>query len=135
MSATIIPTFRCHDAPAMIEWLCAAFGFSRHAVYPDGDGGIAHAELVLGQAMIMLGSDRDDAFGALQSTARKLGAPTQSPYIIVADVDALAARATALGAEGVIGPRDEDYGGRAWSCRDPEGNLWNFGTYDPWAKH
>ncbi|HZF33304.1 MAG TPA: glyoxalase, partial [Candidatus Angelobacter sp.] len=28
---------------------------------------------------------------------------------------------------------DEDYGGRGYSCRDPEGHLWNFGTYDPWA--
>jgi len=134
MPATIIPTFRCHDAPRMIDWLCAAFGFVRHAVYPDEAGGIAHAQLVLGDAMIMLGSQRDDAFGRLQTTAREAGRVTQSPYIVVAEVDALAARAVALGAETVIGPRDEDYGGRAWSCRDPEGNLWNFGSYDPWAK-
>lgn len=134
MTATIIPTFRCHDAPRMIEFLCAAFGFMRHAVHPDDKGGIAHAQLVLGGAMIMLGSDRDDEFGALQTTVRKAGLPTQSPYIIVADVDALAARAVPLGAETVMGPRDEDYGGRGWSCRDPEGNLWSFGSYDPWAK-
>jgi len=134
MQATIIPTFRCQDAPRMIAWLCDAFGFTRHAVYPDEQGGIAHAELVLGHAMIMLGSDRADAFGALQTTARRAGLPTQSPYLIVADVDALAQRAVALGAETLIGPRDEAHGGRAWSCRDPEGNLWNFGTYDPWAK-
>lgn len=134
MTATMIPTFRCADAHRMVAWLCDAFGFTRHAVYPDDQGGIAHAQLVLGTAMIMLGSDRDDEFGAVQTTARKAGLPTMSAYIIVADVDALAARAVPLGAETVIGPRDEPHGGRGWSCRDPEGNLWNFGTYDPWAK-
>ena len=28
--------------------------------------------------------------------------------------------------------KDEDYGGRVYSCRDPQGQLWNFGSYDPW---
>ena len=32
----------------------------------------------------------------------------------------------------VMAPEDQDYGGRLYSCRDPEGNLWNFGSYDPW---
>ena len=27
----------------------------------------------------------------------------------------------------------QDYGGRDYTCRDPEGNVWTFGTYDPWA--
>jgi uncharacterized glyoxalase superfamily protein PhnB len=134
MPATIIPCLRCHDAPRMVDWLCDAFGFARHAVHPDGEGGIAHAQLVLGDAMIMLGSWRDDAFGKLQTTVRQAGAVTQSPYVIVADVDALAAHATARGAETLRGPIDEDHGGRHWTCRDPEGNLWSFGTYDPWAK-
>lgn len=31
-------------------------------------------------------------------------------------------------------PEDQDYGGRLYSCRDPEGNLWNFGSYDPWEE-
>jgi uncharacterized glyoxalase superfamily protein PhnB len=29
--------------------------------------------------------------------------------------------------------KDEDYGGRDYSCRDPEGHVWNFGSYDPWT--
>ena len=40
-------------------------------------------------------------------------------------------RAQAAGAEIVIEIKDEDYGGRGFSCRDPEGHLWNVGTYDP----
>ncbi len=133
MPASIMPTMRYHDAARMLDWLCEAFGFTRHAVFPDGQGGIAHAELTLGDGMIMLGSAREDEFGALQATPRLLGGVTQSAYLVVPDVDALAARAVALGAESVIGPRDESFGGRRWSCRDPEGHLWTFGTYDPWA--
>ena len=133
MSGTIIPTLRYLDAKSMIDWLCDAFGFQRHLVVEDEQGGIAHAQLTLGNAMIMLGSARDDAFGKLMSTAEALGGVSQSAYIVVADIDALCARARACGAEIVMAPKDEDYGGRGFSCRDPEQQLWNFGSYDPWA--
>ena len=132
MPGIIIPTLRYADAPAMIEWLCDAFGFRRHLVVEDGQGGIAHAELTLGNGMIMLGSARDDAFGRLQPTPRALGGTTQSPYVVVPDADAVYRSAKAAGAEIVVEIKDEDYGGRGFSCRDPEGHLWNFGTYDPW---
>ncbi len=128
----IIPTMRYEDAPKMIDWLCDTFGFARHLVVEDGSGGIAHAQLTFGNAMIMLGSAREDDFGALQSTARALGGISQSPYIIVSDVDAICEQARAVGAEITMEPKDEDYGGRGFSCRDPEGQLWSFGTYDPW---
>lgn len=55
-------------------------------------------------------------------------------YIIVEDADAHYARATGAGAKIVLDIKDEDYGGCGYSCRDPEGHLWNFGTYDPWAE-
>ena len=132
MSGSIIPTMRYQDAPSMIAWLCETFGFVRHAVHEDGEGGIAHAQLTLGSGMIMLGSARDDAFGKLQSTPAALGGTTQSPYLVVPDADAVYRRAKAAGAEIVYDIKDEDYGGRGFSCRDPEGHLWNFGTYDPW---
>jgi uncharacterized glyoxalase superfamily protein PhnB len=60
-------------------------------------------------------------------------AETQTPYVIVSDADALYARAKAAGAKIVLEIKDEDYGGRGFSCRDLEGRLWNFGTYDPWG--
>lgn len=130
---TIIPTMRYNDASAAIKWLCNAFGFEKHAVHEDGNGGIVHAQLTLGNGMIMLGSARADEFGALQTTPRQLGGTTQSAYIIVNDPDALYARAKQAGAEIVMELADQDYGSRDFSCRDREGHLWNFGTYDPWT--
>ena len=130
--SSIIPTLRYDDAPRMIDWLCDALGFERHLVVEDGAGGIAHAQLTRGEAMIMLGSARDDEFGALQSTSRALGGVSQSVYLVVEDVDAVCEQARGGGAEITMEPKDEDHGGRGFSCRDPEGQLWNFGTYDPW---
>ena len=134
-TATIIPTLRYQNAPAAIDWLCRAFGFERHLVVPGDNGNIEHAQLVLGNGMIMLGTQRDDEFGKLQKTPAEIGGVgTQSPYIIVADADAHHARAVAAGAKVVYALKDEDYGGRGYSCRDPEGHLWSFGTYDPWKE-
>jgi uncharacterized glyoxalase superfamily protein PhnB len=130
--STLIPTMKYRDAPAMIDWLCRVIGFERHAVYDDGKGGIAHAELTLGDGMIMLGSVGEGAFDALQRPADPGAAVTQSAYVI-ADPDAVHARAVEAGAEIVIAPRDEEHGGRSVSFRDPEGQLWNVGSYDPWA--
>ena len=127
---------RYRDAPAAIEWLCKAFGFEKQLVVPTDDGKIAHAQLTFGNGMIMLGSVLDTEFGRLMKQPDEIGgAETQSAYLIVEDADAHYARAKAAGAEIVMEIKDEDYGGRGYSCRDPEGHLWNFGTYDPWAEH
>lgn len=132
--ATIIPTLRYRDAAAAIEWLCRAFDFAEHLVVPGEHGTVEHAQLVHGNGMVMLGSARDDAFGALQAPPSSPDTPvTQSAYVIVADVDAHHERAVAAGATIVMAPEDQDYGGRFYACRDPEGNLWNFGSYDPWT--
>lgn len=133
-TATVIPTMRYNNAGAAIEWLCEAFGFEKHLVVPGENGTVAHAQLVFGNGMIMLGSARDDEFGKLQKPPSDLGGVgSQSPYIIVEDADKHYARAVAAGAEIVMPIKDEDYGGRGYSCRDPEAHLWNFGTYDPWS--
>ena len=58
---------------------------------------------------------------------------TQSTFAVVDDADAHYAVAVAAGAVIVTDIKDEDYGGRGYLCRDPEGHLWYFGTYDPWA--
>jgi len=131
MRAAIIPTLPYRDAPAAVDWLCRAFGFTPRAVHPNDSGGIAHAQLVLGDAMIMLGTVADDGMGALQGPPD--GRVTQSAYVIVVDADAHHARAVAAGAEIVFPLKSEEYGGRGYSCRDPEGHLWHFGTYDPWS--
>ncbi|MGH8614466.1 MAG: VOC family protein [Gammaproteobacteria bacterium] len=131
--ATVIPCLRYRNAPAAIEWLCRVFGFEKQLVVPNEDGTIAHAQLSFGNGMIMLGSVVDSEFGRLLKQPDEIGgAETQTAYVIVADADALYARAQAAGAEIVRDIKDEDYGGRGFSCRDLERHLWNFGTYDPW---
>ena len=132
-TATIVPTLRYQDAHGAIEWLERAFGFRRHFVVEDGEGGVAHAQLTFGNGMIMLSSAHDDEFGQMQRPLASTDAPvSQSPYIIVTDVDAHHARALAAGAVIVMEPEDKDYGGRGYGCRAPEGNLWSFGSYAPW---
>ena len=134
--ATIIPAVRYRDAAAAIDWLCEAFGFERHLVVPGEDGMIVHAQLAFGNGMFMLGSAREDDFGKFMRPLEQPGqAVSQSNYVVVTDVDAHHARAVAAGAEIVMAPEDQDYGGRLYSCRDPEGNLWNFGSYDPWQEN
>ncbi|MBT0779358.1 VOC family protein [Paracoccus sp. pheM1] len=124
----IYPTFRFRDAAAMIEWLERAFGFTTHAKYMDGDK-VAHAELAFGSSMIMCGDDKDDAYGEM--VGRLSGQGGKSLYIVVDDVDAMFARAQAAGAAIEEGLTYRDYGSREFICRDPEGNLWCFGTWWP----
>jgi len=134
--ATVIPSLRYRDAPAAIEWLCRTFGFEKHLVVPNPDGTIAHAQLAFGNGMIMLGSVVDSEFGCLMKQPDEIGGgETQSAYVIVTDADVVYARAKAAGAKIVLDIEDKDYGGRGFSCRDLEGHLWNFGTYDPWSAH
>jgi uncharacterized glyoxalase superfamily protein PhnB len=133
--ATLIPVLRYRDAPAAIEWLCSTFGFEKHLVVPNEDGTIAHAQLSFGNGMIMLGSvlKTETEFGRLMKQPDEIpGAQTQSTYVVVTNADAACIRAKTGGATIVMDIRDEDYGGRAFSCNDHEGHLWSFGTYDPW---
>lgn len=131
--ATIIPALRYRDVPAAVEFLCRAFGFEKHLVVPGEAGGIVHAQLSFGNAMVMLGPITDSAFGRLMVQPDEVsGRETQTPYVVVANADAHYARAKTAGATIVMEIKDEDYGGRGYSCRDPEGHVWTFGTYDPW---
>lgn len=128
---------RYKDAPAAIEWLCNVFGFEKHLVVPNDDGTIAHAQLTFGNGMIMLGSVRDNKseFDKNIKQPNEIGGTeTQTPYVIVSDADAIYEQAKAAGAEIVMDIEDADYGGRGFSCRDLEGHIWNFGTYDPWEE-
>lgn len=132
-TSTLIPCLRYHDAPAAIDWLCEAFGFERQAVHADGNT-VHHAQLTFGNGMIMLGSASGGGeWGRYIAQPEEVGGrETQSPCVIVSNADAHYARAKAAGAEIVIEPADQDYGGRGYACKDPEGHLWWFGSYDPW---
>jgi uncharacterized glyoxalase superfamily protein PhnB len=135
--STIIPSMRYDDALAAIDWLCRAFGFEKQAVYADEKGVVQHAQLVFGNGMIMIGSTANQsAWSERFAQPRDIGGrETQCPCVIVADCEAHNARAKAAGAEIVDALEKKEYGGSGYSCRDPEGHLWWFGSYDPWAEH
>ncbi|WP_406265824.1 VOC family protein [Nocardia sp. NBC_00881] len=121
------PTLIFRDAHAMATFLVEAFGFQQTALYASADDPsiVEHGELrwPLGGGIMFGSAGKDDsAFGT-----RPPG--HDSVYIVCEDPDALFSRATAAGAELVRGLRDEDYGSRGFTVRDPEGNLWSFGTY------
>jgi len=126
----LYPTFRYKNPAAMIEFLEKAFGFTVRARYGEGDR-VDHAELAFGSAMIMLGSVRDDAYGAMVGGPGDNGG--KSVYIAVDDADAAYARAKAAGAKILREPEDTSYGSRDFICADPEGVVWCFGTYWPKA--
>ena len=133
----IIPTLRYKDAPAAIDFLRDAFGFERHAVHADDKDPsvIHHAQLVLDGNMVMVSSVQDNEYQrkAGMRIAADVGGATMGLYVVLDDVDGHAGRARAAGADILSAPADQDYGGRVYSARDPEGNLWSFGSYDPWA--
>jgi uncharacterized glyoxalase superfamily protein PhnB len=121
----IIPTLRYDDAKGAIDFLERAFGFHRKAVMENDDGAIGHAELTFGRGMVMLGSSgQGDA---------QFDTGHASIYVIVEDPDALHDRAKAAGAEISRELQDMEYGSREFTAKDPEGNVWSFGTYDPFA--
>ncbi len=132
-AARLVTALRYRDLAAAIEWLCIAFGFEKHRVISGEDGAVAVAQLLVGGNMIMLlpvgGSELDRLMRQPDEIG---GAETQSCYLAVDDIDAHYAIAKAAGAEFVLDLKAYDNGGRGFSCRDPEGHIWNFGTYDPW---
>jgi len=135
MAATSSPAtaVRYRDVAAAIEWLCRAFGFEKQTVVAGEDGTIDYAQLTCGQAMLMLAPVRDTPLDKLMKQPDEIGgAATQSTYLVVIDADTHHARAKAAGAEIVLDLQDDDFGGRGYTCRDPEGHIWMFGTYDPW---
>jgi uncharacterized glyoxalase superfamily protein PhnB len=75
----------------------------------------------------MFGAERPDSdYGKIAQPPGSL-----SIYVVVDDPDAVHDRAAAAGADVVMPLTDQDYGSRDFAVRDPEGNLWSFGTYDP----
>jgi uncharacterized glyoxalase superfamily protein PhnB len=127
MHPTVFPWRTYDDAYAAIAFLEQAFGAERHALHAADDGSVEHAELRFGNGIVMVGSAK-----ANLPATRGAGAPGEGIYIAIDDADAHFARAQAAGAEIVSELRDLGYS-REYSARDPEGNAWHFGTYQPFA--
>jgi uncharacterized glyoxalase superfamily protein PhnB len=135
--STIIPCLAYRDAATMIEWLCKTFGFAKKSVYPDDAGRIMHAELTLGAGMVMISSTPaagdDSPWARLSRQPDEIdGAETQSPAVYVSDPDAVYSRVKQTGGRIVMDIEDKGYGGRGFTCRDPEGHVWHIGSYDAW---
>lgn len=120
----VIPVVRYADPRAGIAFLTEAFGFTATAVHDAPDGGVTHAELVHEGGMVMVGG---------RGGGGVLPADTGPAvvYVVVEDPDAHHDRAVAAGAEVLQAPVDQEYGSREYTARDPEGNIWSFGTYRP----
>jgi uncharacterized glyoxalase superfamily protein PhnB len=124
---SVWPILTYKDGRAAIRFLVDAFGFVETEVFPDenDDSVIVHAELSWPEGGgVMLGSA-----GAGDEPFSDLPTGTASIYVATNEPDALFSRAAAAGAEVARDLRDEDYGSRGFTVRDPEGNLWSFGTY------
>jgi uncharacterized glyoxalase superfamily protein PhnB len=125
----IFPEIVYDDAPAAVEWLARAFGFTLGELIPGPHGSIAHAELHYGPGTVMVKSATDDALWG--TSPRHLGGISQSVFVAVEDPDAHHERAKAADAEVIMEPTDMDFGARNYAVRDLEGHVCGFGTYWP----
>ncbi len=129
MRPNIFPALHYRDPEAALEWLKRAFGFEEKAVYRGDDGRIQHAELRLGDGLIMFGG-----IPASEGSSPNGAQPPVTIYAVVADPDAHYERAQAAGAEIIRELAEQPYGSREYGARDVEGNAWTFGTYDPYSQ-
>lgn len=124
----IYPSLTYEDAPAAIEWLCRAFGFTKRLVVPGPSNSVMHSELSIGTGVVMVGSPKPEDHRVSPKTLH--GVP-QALSVFVADPDAHHVVSVAAGARVVRPLRTEEYGARGYMVLDPEGHLWYFGNYRP----
>lgn len=116
---TVTPYLTVADARAEIEFLKQAFGATTtETLHQDSDGSIRHAELKIGNSMIMLGQARD------QWKPRPAGF-----YLYVSDCDGTYKRAMQAGAKSIMEPADQFYGDRNAGVEDAAGNHWWIATH------
>ena len=111
------------DAPAALDFLCSAFGFTEQSRMKGPDGSIGHAEVMLGGNVVMLATTWKA--GGMASPRDLPGMPSQL-FCEVDDVDAHYERAKSAGAVVIAGPEDQPYGFRMYRALDPEGHRWLF---------
>ncbi|MEM9614996.1 MAG: VOC family protein [Actinomycetota bacterium] len=126
-SKTVWPIIHYVDAPAAIGFLKSAFGFTESLLIRDeGDPSVVqHAELRWpeGGGVMVSTANRVEYASARRPTG------AARAYIVTDHPDRIHDRAIDAGAELFAPLKDEDYGSRGFSVTDPEGNIWDFGTY------
>jgi len=120
----VTPYLYYQDVAAALRFLSDAFGFREKLRMPGPDGAIAHAEMTLGDGLVMMGCPSKD-----YKNPKTLGSTTQSLYVYVDDVDTHFVRAKNAGAKIIDEPEDQFYGDRRYGAEDPEGHHWFFATH------
>lgn len=128
-----IPTTKYRDVHAAVEWSCRVLGFENRLTVEADNGDIAHTQLTLSDVMVMPSTESGNQFGRLQRSAESLGVVSQSSSITIDGVDEHYTHSVEVGAEIVVEICDADYSSRLNSCRDAQGQLWNFGPYNKWT--
>ncbi|GHD77674.1 glyoxalase [Streptomyces goshikiensis] len=122
---SVVPHIMVSDAAAAISFYTEAFGAVEEFRLSHPAGGVMHAEIRIGGAVMMLGDVSEGPFTAPPS----LGGTSVALHVFVPDVDALTRTAAAAGAEVVREPEDQFHGDRNVILRDPFGHLWVFLTH------
>ncbi len=120
------PYLCCRHAAEAIRFYGEAFGAREGYRLADSDGKIGHAEIRIGEAVIML-SDEFPELGVRSPLA--LGGSPVTIHVYVEDVDALASRAATAGAKVLRPPENQFYGDRVVKLEDPFGHLWMFASH------
>ena len=115
----ITPYLVAEDGPGLLGFLVDAFGAVERMRIPMPDGSLAHAEVEIDGAAVMLGSAAGPDFPPLAA----------QDHLYVEDVDAVYARAVSAGATPVAEPGDQFYGDRIARVLDPCGNTWSVATH------
>jgi len=119
------PYLCCKDAAAALDFYAKAFGAVEMMRLMEPDGRLGHAEIRIGDAVLML-ADEYPEMGIV--SPRTLGGSPVTIHLYVADVDALVARAVAAGATLVRPVADQFYGDRAGRISDPFGHVWHLAS-------
>jgi PhnB protein len=123
---SLTPYLSVHDAAQAIEFYKRAFGAKERGVMPGPDGKIAHAELEIGDSVIMLA----DPFEQSSVTPPKeLGGRSGALFMYVEDVDAVVQQAVDAGAEVTMPVEDQFWGDRYGKVADPFGHEWQIATH------
>jgi uncharacterized glyoxalase superfamily protein PhnB len=115
---TVTPYLTVPDAAKQIEFLQNAFGATKIYAHSDAEGAIRHAEVKIGDSMLMLGQARD------QWKPRPCNF-----YLYVDNVDNWYKRALQAGAKSLDEPKDQVYGDRSAGVEDMHGNYWWIATH------
>ena len=123
---TVTPYMALRDCAAAIEFYRRAFGAEKVMQLDMADGKIAHAEIRIGDSMIML-SEENEQWG--NKSPATLGGSPMFLMIYVPDVDAAFNKAIAAGATEVRPVADQFYGDRSGTLKDPYGYQWTLSTH------